>query len=29
MVIEGLKSFTKYLHSIAYDKTFLPKSHEF
>ena len=29
MVIESLKSFTKYLHSIAYDKTSLPKSHEF
>ena len=29
MVIENLKSFTKYLDSIAYDKTSLPKSHEF
>ena len=29
MMIESLKSFTKYLHSIAYDKTSVPKSHEF
>ena len=26
MVIESTKTFTKYLHSIAYNKTSLPKS---
>ena len=29
MMIESLKNFTKYLHSVADDKTSLPKSHEF